>query len=1058
MKEMYENEQKRCSELQDKLMEQIKKTADICERHLEKEWLRNDKQNECRESMKKIEEIKKEIAINIAESEVAHKKEMLERAHLMDKEILKQKVLTDQLNEEIIQLKNQLTAYEKQWEGYANCCKELSEKYEKRISITIDTFNEQIKDSKEVHRKEVDNLQLKIEFKEAEVIKLKNNQEAQRKELHDLQLKVEELNKGEAKKLEDTNEAYKRELHSLKVKLEELRKEVAKRVEDTAETHRKEMLENKHLRDEECIKQKFTMDKLKEEIIQLKNQLNSIVYEQATEQEDVQFTEKFEDGVKKLHNKELNTRDEIYEKRINKVIDAFNEQFKDNKETQSEVFHNLQLKIEELGEEAKILKSNEETCRNNLTLMAEKLIIEEVKNLEEQLKEQNIKTIMIKENIFASKLEDHEKICSKEINTKLEIFETRSKRESESFHNKIYELQLEVDKLISYFKQISEPKQVLAKGNINSKVETVNQNVEDSSLKETNECAKDVLIISASFIADILALMQKTGVCQHLALSYDLQTATINVDCDDPTEKKKIKEEFYTAYQELMMGGKIKEDVFPVDDVQQANAIVDECTKTFGHTYFRYDSTMKEIQYLSTDFQQMQHVQSWFKSMEKVPMVESVCIEPQLGHNKSSSSKARSVTIKLGDIVQEEVDIIVNAANIYLLHNMGVAAAINKASGGLVQTECRKIIHTKNKIPTGEAVATAAGGALKCKHVVHAVGPVADHHKNQCSLLLKKACISAMNVAQNFKAVSIAFPPISSGNCGVPADLVANVMLSTLCSYPCSNPTLLSDVRIVIIDQPTFDAFLNICHREQESLEQNATITVDVCESLTYHSVGEHFPSPVPDHIQPASYSHDVSQPPQTTLEIQYQRISTSNNTNTNERSTSKCEYSITSVNNQRGHYKNVPHYRYKDTHNGENKEEIVLNDFSIVNIPSGYGSNVDGVFTSPDRKPASDKSNPNPSLQPTLTNLLLNHAGEQNGPSPESSLSTKSMRQEKVSVISHLESLQPPAIGDRHTSSQKEQNSEIKDKTKEMKNDGNEKSKGKKIMLHCLASYCTFT
>ena len=79
-----------------------------------------------------------------------------------------------------------------------------------------------------------------------------------------------------------------------------------------------------------------------------------------------------------------------------------------------------------------------------------------------------------------------------------------------------------------------------------------------------------------------------------------------------------------------------------------------------------------------------------------------------------------------------------------------------------------------------------------------------------------------MDVAHNFEAISIAFPPISSCNCGVPADLVANVMLSTLCSYTCSNPTLLSDVRIVIIDiidKPTFEAFLNVFHREQDNLE-----------------------------------------------------------------------------------------------------------------------------------------------------------------------------------------------------------------------------------------------
>ena len=265
------------------------------------------------------------------------------------------------------------------------------------------------------------------------------------------------------------------------------------------------------------------------------------------------------------------------------------------------------------------------------------------------------------------------------------------------------------------------------------------------------------------------------------------------------------------------------------------------------------------------------------------------------------NNKARRVSIKFGDIVQEEVDTIVNSANVHLLHNTGVATAIDKASGGVVQTESRKIIHMKNIVPTGEAVATVTGGALKCKHVIHAVGPVANHQKDQCGLLLKNACISAMNVAHNFEAISIAFPPISSGNCGVPADLVANVMLSTLCSYTCSNPTLLSDVRIVIIDKPTFEAFLNVFHREQENLEHaynDAIIKVDVTEPVIYHSEEEYVPSPVPGHVQPVLYSH------------------------------------------------------------GEKKEETVLNDYAVVNISSGYDSSVDTVFTNSAHKPTSENVN----------------------------------------------------------------------------------------------------
>ena len=431
------------------------------------------------------------------------------------------------------------------------------------------------------------------------------------------------------------------------------------------------------------------------------------------------------------------------------------------------------------------------------------------------------KQLVDEENRLVSKLEDHETVCIKEINTKFEVFEKESEKEKEIVHKTINDLQLQADKLIYYCKQQSQCDDIkrahINKDDTKSKIVVTNvknHKKEDTTISESiDEEAKEMLntnVKASLFNPNILALMRKIGVCQYPALSYDLQTATISVDCDDPTEKEKIKEEFYTAYQELVMGGKLKEHAFPVDDVQQANVIVDEYTKTFSHTYFRYDPEKKEIKCLSTDAQQMQNVWQQLISMKKVPNPKSVCIDlPKL---------SRRVTIKFGDIVEEEVDIIVNPANDRLMHSVGVAAAIDKASGGVIQTESRKVIHMKNIVPTGEAVATVAGGALKCKHVIHAVGADADHHKNQCGLL-KNACINAMKIAQNLKATSIAFPPISPGNCGIPSELVADSMLSTLCSYACSDPELLIDVRIIIIDEPTFEVFLNHFLKQKENLE-----------------------------------------------------------------------------------------------------------------------------------------------------------------------------------------------------------------------------------------------
>ena len=467
-----------------------------------------------------------------------------------------------------------------------------------------------------------------------------------------------------------------------------------------------------------------------------------------------------------------------------------------------------------------------------------------------------------------------------------------------------------------------------------------------SSVNPKTEAAEDAPpdgVTSAkgsSLNPDVLALMQKTGAYQNSALSYDLQRAAINVDCDDPTEKEKIKEEFYTAYRELTIGGKLKERTFPIDDIQQANTIVDEYSKMFSHIHFRYDPEKKEVKCLSTDARQMQNVRRRLKSIQKAAKVKSVSLNdlpksrsrrPTIKQGSNSEfidlpSLDRRVTIKLGDIAQEDVDVIVkNATDVHLLHDSNMISAIDKAGSGVVQAESGKVTCTGKVAPTytGEAVETAAGGALKCEDIFHAVGPMADHHKNQSAMLLKNACVNAMNQATTIEAISIAFPPISSGSRDVPTDLVANVMLSTLCSYPCSNPTLLSDVRIVIIDKPTFEIFLKVFHREQQKLEQghNNSTTADVIKPPIYeysHSQGDTSCLPnsatrSPSHLQPVSF-------------------------------------------------------------NKGSKEETAFNDFPVTNESTGYKSSVDSVSPSPDEKPTS--SNASPSLQPS-TRPSNDHNGD---------------------------------------------------------------------------------
>ncbi|MBW3564374.1 MAG: macro domain-containing protein [Acidobacteria bacterium] len=123
-----------------------------------------------------------------------------------------------------------------------------------------------------------------------------------------------------------------------------------------------------------------------------------------------------------------------------------------------------------------------------------------------------------------------------------------------------------------------------------------------------------------------------------------------------------------------------------------------------------------------------------------------------------------------GDITTLEVDAIVNAANTSLQHGGGVAGAISRAGGPVIQRESDAI----GRVPTGSAEATSAGN-LAAKWVIHAVGPVWGDGDEEAKL--RSAVRSALDVAVRLGARTVAFPAISTGIYGYPKEKAAPVML-----------------------------------------------------------------------------------------------------------------------------------------------------------------------------------------------------------------------------------------------------------------------------------------
>ena len=131
---------------------------------------------------------------------------------------------------------------------------------------------------------------------------------------------------------------------------------------------------------------------------------------------------------------------------------------------------------------------------------------------------------------------------------------------------------------------------------------------------------------------------------------------------------------------------------------------------------------------------------------------------------------------KVGDLTREDVDAIVNAANSSLMGGGGVDGAIHRAGGPAILAECRRIRETTHPkgLPTGEAVITT-GGLLPARHVIHTVGPIYGQHAGNEAKLLAACYENSIALASAHGLRTIAFPAISTGVYGYPAEEAAQV-------------------------------------------------------------------------------------------------------------------------------------------------------------------------------------------------------------------------------------------------------------------------------------------
>ena len=161
------------------------------------------------------------------------------------------------------------------------------------------------------------------------------------------------------------------------------------------------------------------------------------------------------------------------------------------------------------------------------------------------------------------------------------------------------------------------------------------------------------------------------------------------------------------------------------------------------------------------------------------------------------------ITFELGDITEQDVDAIVNAANHTLMGGGGVDGAIHRRGGPEILAECKKLRESRypDGLPTGQAVATTAG-RLKARWVIHAVGPTYAESKDK-SQLLADCFRNSLRIADELGASTVAFPAISTGVYRWPVDDAARIALEAVRA----SETHVDEVRFVLFDQGAYDVF-----------------------------------------------------------------------------------------------------------------------------------------------------------------------------------------------------------------------------------------------------------
>ena len=163
------------------------------------------------------------------------------------------------------------------------------------------------------------------------------------------------------------------------------------------------------------------------------------------------------------------------------------------------------------------------------------------------------------------------------------------------------------------------------------------------------------------------------------------------------------------------------------------------------------------------------------------------------------------ITLVQGDITQQRVSAVTNAANSRLAGGGGVDGAIHRAGGPAIMAECDQIRQEQGGCPTGQAVITT-GGDLYARYVIHTVGPVWEGGSFSEPELLASCYRQSLKLATENEINTIAFPSISTGVYGYPIAKAAVVAIETVTLFLEKNGGV-REVRFVLFDADDLEQY-----------------------------------------------------------------------------------------------------------------------------------------------------------------------------------------------------------------------------------------------------------